>query len=392
MQGTYHYDPKGGYRYNPNPQRPPRRDGDWGDWLGIAVLFFIPSKITKLIALLWLAGRFVNLSRAKRQQYENQARQAAQFVKNKADATFRQGQTWTASSTGRKGLPTGTFKMLAGAVMALAFGIGTIGTTAVFVESLHYGFFFRDELTSVGVCLVACLVGVGMFFSGREQRGRAERYTNYLAYIGANRQVSLAPMAAAMDVSVRRLTRDLRKMLSTHVLPTGYLDMQAGKLILTEMGYTEPEPEPEPEPEKKEETTPDDDILREIRLINELIPDPVISAKIDRIEEITQKILQYQKTHPQRTEQLRTFLNYYLPTTLKILRSYARLEAQGVEGENITAAKARIEGMMDQVVEGFEKQLDKLFSSDAMDIAADVQVLENMLKKDGLSGDDMNLK
>ncbi len=392
MQGTYHYDPKGGYRYNPNPQRPPRRDGDWGDWLGIAVLFFIPSKITKLIALLWLAGRFVNLSRAKRQQYENQARQAAQFVKNKADATFRQGQTWTASSTGRKGLPTGTFKMLAGAVMALAFGIGTIGTTAVFVESLHYGFFFSDELTNVGVCLVACLVGVGMFFSGREQRGRAERYTNYLAYIGANRQVSLAPMAAAMDVSVRRLTRDLRKMLSTHVLPTGYLDMQAGKLILTEMGYTEPEPEPEPEPEKKEETTPDDDILREIRLINDLIPDPVISAKIDRIEEITQKILQYQKTHPQRTEQLRTFLNYYLPTTLKILRSYARLEAQGVEGENITAAKARIEGMMDQVVEGFEKQLDKLFSSDAMDIAADVQVLENMLKKDGLSGDDMNLK
>ena len=390
MQGTYHYDPKGGYRYNPNPQRPPRRDGDWGDWLGIAVLFFIPSKITKLIALLWLAGRFVNLSRAKRQQYENQARQAAQFVKNKADATFRQGQTWTASSTGRKGLPTGTFKMLAGAVMALAFGIGTIGTTAVFVESLHYGFFFSNELTNVGVCLVACLVGVGMFVSGREQRGRTERYTNYLAYIGANRQVSLAPMAAAMDVSVRRLTRDLRKMLSTHVLPTGYLDMQAGKLILTEMGYTEPEPEPEPE--KKEETTPDDDILREIRLINDLIPDPVISAKIDRIEEITQKILQYQKTHPQRTEQLRTFLNYYLPTTLKILRSYARLEAQGVEGENITAAKARIEGMMDQVVEGFEKQLDKLFSSDAMDIAADVQVLENMLKKDGLSGDDMNLK
>ena len=392
MQGTYHYDPKGGYRYNPNPQRPPRRDGDWGDWLGIAVLFFIPSKITKLIALLWLAGRFVNLSRAKRQQYENQARQAAQFVKNKADATFRQGQTWTAPSTGRKGLPTGTFKMLAGAAMALAFGIGTIGTTAVFVESLHYGYFFSDELTNVGVCLVACLVGVGMFFSGREQRGRTERYTNYLAYIGANRQVSLAPMAAAMDVSVRRLTRDLRKMLSTHVLPTGYLDMQAGKLILTEMGYTEPEPEPEPEPEKKEESTPDDDILREIRLINDLIPDPVISAKIDRIEEITQKILQYQKTHPQRTEQLRTFLNYYLPTTLKILRSYARLEAQGVEGENITAAKARIEGMMDQVVEGFEKQLDKLFSSDAMDIAADVQVLENMLKKDGLSGDDMNLK
>lgn len=386
----YHYDPGGGYRYNPNPQRPPRRDGDWGDWVGIAVLFFIPSKITKLIALLWLAGRFVNMSRAQRMKYENQARQAAQFVKNKADATFRQGQSWTAPSTGRRGLAPGTIKMLAGAVMALAFGVGTIGSTAIFVESLHYGFFFSDELTSIVVCLVACGVGVGMFLSGRELRSREERYTNYLAYIGANRQVSLAPMAAAMDVSVRRLTRDLRKMLATHVLPTGYLDVKAGKLVLTEMGYTEP-PEPEPEPEKQEEPTPEDDILREIRLINDLIPDPVISAKIDRIEEITKKILQYQKTHPQRTQQLRTFLSYYLPTTLKILRSYARLDAQGVEGENITAAKKRIEDMMDQVVQGFEKQLDKLFSSDAMDIAADVQVLENMLKKDGLSGNDMNL-
>lgn len=384
MQRSYHYD--SGYRYNRNPQRPPRRDGDWSDWMGMAVLFLIPSRVTKLIALLWLAGRFVNMSRARRQKYEFQARQAAQFVKDKADATFRQGAAW--ASTPAKGVPMSTLKMVAGAVMALAFGAATVGATAVFLESLHYGYFFSDELTSIGVNLVACAVGVGMFLTGREERGRTERYTNYLAYIGANRQVSLAPMAAAMDVPVRRLTRDLRRMLATHVLPTGYLDMKAGQLVLTEMGHTEPEPEPEPE--KKEETTPEDDILREIRLINDLISDPEISAKIDRIEEITQKILQYQKSHPQRTQQLRNFLNYYLPTTLKILRSYARLEAQGVDGENITASKKRIEDMMDKVVEGFEKQLDKLFGSDAMDIAADVQVLENMLKKDGLSGEDMS--
>ena len=100
---------------------------------------------------------------------------------------------------------------------------------------------------------------------------------------------------------------------------------------------------------------------------------------------IRDRILDYQKKHPNRQGQLRTFLNYYLPTTLKILRAYAQLEAQGIEGENISAAKARIEGMMDQVVAGFEKQLDKLFQDDALDIAADVEVLENMLKKDGLS-------
>ena len=119
--------------------------------------------------------------------------------------------------------------------------------------------------------------------------------------------------------------------------------------------------------------------------MNDEIPDEVMSAKIDRIEEITRKILNFQKAHPNKEGQLRTFLNYYLPTTLKILRAYAQLDAQGIEGENISAAKKRIEDMMDQVVSGFEKQLDKLFQDDAMDITSDVEVLENMLKKDGLS-------
>lgn len=387
MNGSYSYGQGGGYHYNPNPKRP-RRDGDWEDWLGIVVLFLLPFGITQVIAVVWLVSKLRNMTRQQAQNYAFQARQAAEFVKGKAGAAFG-GQT----PVKRKGFAPGTMKMVVGGVMAGMFALGTIAQLATFVESLRYGFFFADELVNVFVMLAGFGVGLGMLLTGREQRGRMERYTNYLAYIGANRQVSLAPMAAAMDVSVRRLTRDLRKMLATHVLPTGYLDLKAGKLMLTEMGYTEPEPEPEPqpEPEKNQQPSQEDEILREIRLINDLIPDPVISAKIDRIEEVTHKILQYQKTHPQRTEQLRTFLNYYLPTTLDILRSYARLDAQGVEGENITAAKQRIEGMMDKVVEGFEKQLDKLFSSDAMDIAADVQVLENMLKKDGLSGDNMKL-
>ncbi len=387
MNGSYSYGQGGGYHYNPNPKRP-RRDGDWEDWLGIVVLFLLPFGITQVIAVVWLVSKLRNMTRQQAQNYAFQARQAAEFVKGKAGAAFG-GQ----APVKRKGFAPGTVKMVVGGVMAGMCALGTIAQLATFVESLRYGFFFADELVNVFVMLAGFGVGLGMLLTGREQRGRMERYTNYLAYIGANRQVSLAPMAAAMDVSVRRLTRDLRKMLATHVLPTGYLDLKAGKLMLTEMGYTEPEPEPEPqpEPEKNQQPSQEDEILREIRLINDLIPDPVISAKIDRIEEVTHKILQYQKTHPQRTEQLRTFLNYYLPTTLDILRSYARLDAQGVEGENITAAKQRIEGMMDKVVEGFEKQLDKLFSSDAMDIAADVQVLENMLKKDGLSGDNMKL-
>ena len=228
-----------------------------------------------------------------------------------------------------------------------------------------------------------------MLTSGIGRNRRSERYLNYLAYIGANREVALAPMAASFGLPVGKLCKDLRRMLARGVLPTGYLDLAEGKLYLTEMGYHAPEPKREAPPIHEE--TPqqaaarEDDILREIRQVNEEIPDEVMSAKIDRIEEITGKILAYQKSHPNKESQLRTFLNYYLPTTLKILRAYAQLDAQGIEGQNISAAKKRIEEMMDQVVSGFEKQLDKLFQDDAMDITSDVEVLENMLKKDGLS-------
>ena len=119
-------------------------------------------------------------------------------------------------------------------------------------------------------------------------------------------------------------------------------------------------------------------VLAEIRAVNDSIEDAALSAQIDRIGVITAKIFEYQKSHPERSAQLHAFLSYYLPTTLKILRAYAQLESQGVEGENIAAAMSRIEGMMGKVVEGFEKQLDQLFQGDAMDITTDVAVLEHI--------------
>ena len=199
-----------------------------------------------------------------------------------------------------------------------------------------------------------------------------------------------------MPVSVHKACDDLQDMLDSGILETGYLDMSTGRLILSDEGLQEeapPAPEPdEPEPEEDVLDMNDDDaVLGEIRRLNDDIDDPVMSQKIDRIGEITGKIFACQKQSPNRAGQLRSFLSYYLPTTLKILRAYARMEEQGVEGENIRSAKARIEGMMDKVVEGFEKQLDKLFQDDAMDIATDVQVLERMLEKDGLSGGGMTL-
>ena len=96
--------------------------------------------------------------------------------------------------------------------------------------------------------------------------------------------------------------------------------------------------------------------------------------------------------HPEKQQQAATFLNYYLPTTLKLLDSYALLEAQGIEGDNITASKQQISQIMDTLIKGFEKQLDQLFSTQAIDINSDIEVLENMMAADGLKESDFKLK
>jgi hypothetical protein len=177
---------------------------------------------------------------------------------------------------------------------------------------------------------------------------------------------------------------DLQEMLDKGYLPKGYLDYSSGMLVFSEDGMPEEQPQPEPAPAGMER---EDAVLREIRELNEAIQNPELSRKIDRVGELTGRIFACLRENPGKESQLRSFLNYYLPTTLKILRAYAQMEAQGVEGENITAAKQRIEGMMDRVVEGYEKQLDKLFQDDAIDITSDVAVMEQMLSKDGLSQD-----
>ena len=89
---------------------------------------------------------------------------------------------------------------------------------------------------------------------------------------------------------------------------------------------------------------------------------------------------------PGKEDQLRKFTSYYLPTALKLLHTYAQLDGQGVDGENITKTKQSIERSLDLLVTAFENQLDKLFQSDALDVSADIAALEGMLNLDGLSG------
>lgn len=116
------------------------------------------------------------------------------------------------------------------------------------------------------------------------------------------------------------------------------------------------------------------------------IKDPEVRGKINEIMRITDKIAQDAISDPSDIPQIKKFMNYYLPTTIKLLNTYDRMSAQGIEGENLDKSMKSINDMLDTAIEAYKKRLDSLFANQALDIETDIQVMNTMLAREGLSG------
>lgn len=165
-------------------------------------------------------------------------------------------------------------------------------------------------------------------------------------------------------------------------------------------GKTAEEKETKTEPVKKEpETTGNAELdkmisdgakaISEMRRLNDSIADEKISADIERLEKSSSAIFEQVKANPEKLPQIRKFMDYYLPTTLKLLNAYDRMSATGIGGENIDTTKTKVETMMTSIVAAFEKQYDALFGADALDISTDITVLETMMAREGFVGEHM---
>ena len=172
-----------------------------------------------------------------------------------------------------------------------------------------------------------------------------------------------------------------------------------GKVIWPNKTYNTPDPEPKEEkkaePAKPESTgNPEIDALiaerdravSEMHRLNDSIEDPTISDQIDRLESTTKKIIAHVVQNPDKLPQIRRFLNYYLPTTLKLLNAYDRADSAGISGANIDGTKGKVSEMMDTIVTAFDRQLDALFGDEALDISTDITVMEQMLAREGIGG------
>ena len=124
--------------------------------------------------------------------------------------------------------------------------------------------------------------------------------------------------------------------------------------------------------------------IQKIRWLNDEIDDAAVSARLDQIEAITAGILQTVREKPERAGVVGKFMDYYLPTTLKLLESYRLMEDQPYQGENIQAARGKIEAVLGKLVAAMEAQQERLFSAEAADVAAEIDALEKTMAADGL--------
>lgn len=364
----------------------PKKENEWLSWAIILGLFFIG--LTP-IALVMLFFKLFGKDEKKRQEAPPLGTAPAAAVGSKTGSSARKAVKRMTKSPPVKRSNAKWLK-IAGVVVAV-WGLLAMGDPldALFYSSDWITLWLGDLISAA----VLMLGGCAMIWSGVSMDRQLRRFGKYLAVMGDQEAMAVEELARTLGYPARRVERDLQKMLDK-----GYFGGRA--YLNVELGYLFRSGQADEAWKKKQQeaTAPQEaeegysGILRNIRRANDRIADPVLSAKIDRLEDITARIFKVVEEEPEKLDRIGTFLNYYLPTTQKLLDSYAEFEAAGVEGENLRQAKQRIESTMDSIVKGFAHQLDELYRADALDVDSDIRVMETMLRRDtATTADDFGL-
>ena len=355
------------------------RESSWGSWALIVFLFAMgiwPVALPLLFIKLFAPDRGGSRRSAEEQipyLRNNGAGRSTGTVQNTENKAHTAAQRAMRSPTEKTA--NSRILKIAGLFLIL-IGLSAVGNAAGLWKIL------KDLALAAG--------GMGMFLSGFMMDSAMKRYPRYLAVMGDAESYSFEELSRKLGYSQKKVTRDLQKMIDRGYFGgRAYLNMELGyffRSVQADTDFEQKRRTAEAKPPKEAEEGYSG-ILRNIRRLNDEIADPELSAKIDRLEEITGKIFQTVEEDPQKSSRIDTLMNYYLPTTQKLLDSYAKFEAAGVESENVKASKARINKTMDSIIAGFEHQLAELYTTEAMDVDSDIRVMETMLNRDTASAE-----
>ena len=127
------------------------------------------------------------------------------------------------------------------------------------------------------------------------------------------------------------------------------------------------------------------DMIATIKKENAAIPDQELTEQMNNLSIKCEQIFRTVSESPSKAPQVRKFMNYYLPTTLKMLANYRTMQQRGVSyGEMKEARETTVHGM-NLILTACQKQIDNLHRDNMLDISTDIDVLEQMLKRDGFT-------
>lgn len=248
----------------------------------------------------------------------------------------------------------------------------------------------------IQVCALFLIIGGVCIFKGKRLGDQISRYKKYCTIISNKNIIPVELIAESTSKSLKFIIKDVQKMIDKNYFINTYIDKRNNQIVLTNEDGIPPTYEDvvyEVEEDEVENSNEADmiikkgmDYLRQIKEANENIKSESMCKKIIQVEDVTSKIFDVVKHDPSKLIQIQKFMDYYIPTTLKLLNSYHTLEEQGIDRENITTTMESIESTMSTIVVAFENQLDSLFEDEAIDISTDITVLENMLVQEGLTG------
>ena len=396
---SYEYDENNGLQ----PRPPKKNDNDLGSWVFIAIMF----------AVAWPVGLILLLSKLSEgggRKMRQQARDAwRRTAAGSAEAQSAQARASAAKNTVRKVTETPNYSDKGAKIMKIIGAAVAILGAFFLVQQVDY-FELRyaikwhewmDLLRQVFYPMGMMAGGVSLLLGSGAMKRRQRRFATYLRTAGQKAAVPLDYLARAVDVSRKRVEKDVNLMLEKGMWgDEAYIDLGSGMLFKSQEAATayfdaahRAKAEQE-QPRQPAAAAPEGyaAILAQIRDLNDRIADEHLSAQMDRMEQVAGRIFRLIEEDENKRAAAGTFLSYYLPTTLKLLENYAAFEEAGVSGENLSQAKAKIEKTMDSIVAGFEHQLDELYRTDAMDIDSDIRVMETMLRRDTASvADDFGL-
>lgn len=247
---------------------------------------------------------------------------------------------------------------------------------------------------------------------GRKKLGQTRRFKCYQQVLEGREYCDVKELCAKINRAPQFVVKDLQKMITKGWFKQGRLDAQKTCLMVSNEAYEQYDNlMKQQEMQKQEEaqkaaqakaeaensgTDPQlreiirrgDEYVKSIRAYNDEIPGEEISAKIYHMEMLVDRIFDRVEQNPASVKDIQKLMDYYLPTTMKLLKAYADLDAQPVQGENILSSKKEIESTLDTLNIAFEKLLDGLFQETAWDVSADASVLKTMLAQEGLTKDD----